>query len=132
MEAGSDKQVGSEHSTSMKKEIVRIFLLLKLHFPRYDFKSAYISLQSKSTTIHDNALEFLDTVLKSPLRDMLVPLLDGKVTVTERASIAGRFMPVRIDNAEQAAAELVASGDPWLRSCGAYAIGTLGLNTLLH
>ena len=109
----------------------RIFRLLELLFPHYDFTSAYIGLKSNVTAVHDNALEFLDTVLKSPLRDMLVPLLDGKVTVAERARIGTRFMPVKIDNAEQAAAELVASGDPWLRSCGAYAIGTLGLKTLV-
>jgi len=63
---------------------------------------------------------------------MLVPLLDGKVSGTERAGIADRLVPVRIDSSEQAAATLVASDDPWLRSCGAYAIGTLGLKSLVH
>lgn len=130
-ESSNSQQVLPALSESMKQERERIFRLLELLFPRHDFTSAYISLQSKSATVHDNALEFLDTVLKSPLRNMLVPLLDGKVTVTERASIADRLLPVRIDNAEQAAAELVASGDPWLRSCGVYAIGTLGLKALL-
>ena len=101
-------------------------------YPHHDFSSAYIGLQSKSMTVHDNALEFLDTVLKSQLREMLVPLLDGKVSGTERAGIADRLVPVRIDSSEQAAATLVASDDPWLRSCGVYAIGTLGLKSLVH
>src|SRR5439155_14123903 len=87
---------------------------------------------SKSIKVHDNALEFLDTVLKGELRTTLIPLLDGKVTATEKASIADRLLPVRIENPEQAAAVLVASDDPWLRSCGAYVIGTLGLNSLAH
>jgi hypothetical protein len=56
--------------------------------------------------------------------------LDGKVTATERAGIADRLVPVKIENSEQAAAVLVASDDPWLRSCGAHAIGTLRLNSL--
>ena len=132
MEAGNGQLVAPALSESLKQERERIFRILELLFPRYDFTSAYISLQSNSTTVHDNTLEFLDTVLKRPLRDMLVPLLDGKVNVTERASIANRLIPVRIENAEQAAAELVASGDPWLRSCGAYAIGSLGLKGLSH
>lgn len=131
MEGGTEQQVAATLSESMRQEMERIFRLLQLLFPQYDFTSADIGLKSKITAVHDNALEFLDTVLKSPLRDMLVPLLDGKVTVTERARIGTRFMPVKIDNAEQAAAELVASSDPWLRSCGAYAIGTLGLKTLV-
>ena len=115
----------------MKQEMERIFRLLELLYPHHDFGSVYIGLQSRSMTVHDNALEFLDTVLKSQLRELLVPLLDGKVSMTERAGIANRVVPVRIDSSEQAAAALVASDDPWLRSCGAYAIGTLGLTALI-
>jgi ATP:ADP antiporter, AAA family len=132
MATGNEQQMAQTMSESMKEEIKRIFRLLELLYPHHDFGSAYIGLQSKSMTVHDNALEFLDTVLKSQLRELLVPLLDGKVSLTERASIANRVVPVRIDSTEQAAAALVASDDPWLRSCGAYAIGTLGLTTLIH
>ena len=80
--------------------------------------------------MHDNALEFLDNVLKAQLRDMLVPLLDSKVTVAERAQLAHRLVHTEIESQEQAVAELVASDDPWLKSCGAYAIGALGLRSL--
>jgi AAA family ATP:ADP antiporter len=126
----NDQAVGQALSESMKLEIERVFRLLELLYPYRDFSTAYIGLQSKSIKVHDNALEFLDTVLKGELRTTLIPLLDGKVTATEKASIADRLVPVRIENSEQAAAVLVASDDPWLRSCGAYAIGTLGLNSL--
>jgi hypothetical protein len=61
---------------------------------------------------------------------MLVPLLDGKITVHERARLAGRLVHTTIESQEQAVAALVASDDPWLRSCGAYAIGTFGLKSL--
>jgi len=64
------------------------------------------------------------------LRDMLVPLLDGRITVAERARIADRVVHSKIESREQAVAALVASDDPWLRSCGAYAIGTLGIKSL--
>jgi hypothetical protein len=80
--------------------------------------------------VHDNALEFLDNVLRPQLREMLVPLLDSRVTVTERAELAQRLVRVKIETQEQAVAELVASDDPWLKSCGAYAIGTLGIKSL--
>ncbi len=105
----------------------RIFRLLSLLNPRLDFHSAYIGLQSTSASVHDNALEFLDNVLKVQLRDMLVPLLDSKVTIAERAQMAQRLVHAKIESQEQAVAELVASRDPWLKSCGAYAIGTLGI-----
>ena len=129
---GNEQSVAESLSESMKQEMKRIFRLLELLYPHHDFDSAYIGLQSKSMNVHDNALEFLDTVLKSQLRELLVPLLDGKVSVAERAGIANRVVPVRIESSEQAAAALVASDDPWLRSCGAYAIGTLGLTKLIH
>jgi hypothetical protein len=87
-------------------------------------------LQSKDPTVYDNALEFLENVLKSQLRGMLVPLLDGKVSLKDKAVIAERVVRAKVENREQAVAELVASDDPWLKSCGAYAIGSLGLLTL--
>ena len=115
---------------SIQQELERIFRLLYLLHPRLDLHSAYVGLQSTSVSVHDNALEFLDNVLKSQLRDMLVPLLDSKVTVAERAQIAQRLVRAKIETQEQAVAELVASDDPWLKSCGAYAIGTLGIRSL--
>jgi len=61
---------------------------------------------------------------------MLVPLLDGRVTVSERARLAQRMVRTKIENQEQAVAALVSCDDPWLRSCGAYAIGTFGMKSL--
>lgn len=115
---------------SIHQELERIFLLLNLLYPRLDLHSAYIGLQSGNAAVHDNALEFVDNVLKAQLREMLVPLLDSKVTVAERARLAQKLVRANIESQEQAVAELVASEDPWLKSCGAYAIGTLGLKSL--
>jgi len=122
--------LGKALKESMQQELERIFRLLNLLHPRLDLHSAYVGLQSASVSVHDNALEFLDNVLKSHLRDMLVPLLDSKITVAERAQLAHRLVRTKIESQEQAVAELVASDDPWLKSCGAYAIGTLGIKSL--
>jgi AAA family ATP:ADP antiporter len=108
----------------------RIFRLLGLLYPHLDIHSAYLGLQSKNVSVHDNALEFLDNVLKSQLREMLVPLLDGKITVSERARVAQRLVHTKIESQEQAVAALVTSDDPWLRSCGAYAVGAFGMRSL--
>ena len=115
---------------SMQQELERVFRLLGLLYPHLDVHSAHLGLQSKSIAVHDNALEFLDNVLKPQLREMLVPLLDSKVTVRERAHLAQRLVHTKIENQEQAVAALVASDDPWLRSCGAYAVGAFGLRSL--
>lgn len=115
---------------SMHQELERIFRLLGLLYPRLDVHSAYLGLQAKKVTVYDNTLEFLDNVLKSQVRAMLVPLLDGRVSVAQRAAIADRFVHAKVESQEQAVEALVASDDPWLRSCGAYAIGTLGMKSL--
>ena len=82
--------------------------------------------------LHDNALELLDNVLKTEFRKMLVPLLDTKVSLAERVTIANRLVPARIESSQQGIAVLVASNDPWLRSCGACAVGIFGLKSLEH
>src|SRR5207245_1699117 len=81
-------------------------------------------------SVYDNALEFLDNDLKSQLREMLVPLLDGKVTVAERARLAHRLVRANVENREQAVVALGTSDEPWLRYSGAEAIGTVGMYAL--
>jgi AAA family ATP:ADP antiporter len=112
---------------SMQHEIERIFRLLSLLLPNHDFHSAYFSLQSASGIVHDTALEFLENVLKPQLRDALIPLIDRHVSDQERIRIASRMVGVRCASREEAVAALLCSEDSWLRSCGAYAVGRLGL-----
>lgn len=126
----SEDPVARALTESMQQELERIFRLLGLLYPHLAVHSAYVGLQSKNVSVYDNALEFLDNVLNSQLREMLVPLLDGKVTVKERARLAQRLVRANIENQEQALVALVNSDDPWLMSCGAYAIGTLGMKSL--
>src|SRR5581483_5219958 len=115
---------------SMKQELERIFRLLALLHPSLELHAAYMSLQSDNPAISDNALEFLENVLRLQLRETLLPLLDRRCTVEQKARIANRFVRTDITNREQAVAALVSSKDPWLRSCSVYAIGRLGMSGL--
>lgn len=115
---------------SMEQELERIFRLLALLHPRLELRAAYLGLRSKRASVYDNSLEFLDNVLKPPLRDMLLPLLDSKISVEEKSRLAGRLVRNEVGSREQAVAALVGSDDPWLRSCGVYAIGSLGIASL--
>lgn len=115
---------------SMNQEVERIFRLLALLYPQYDLHSAYVGLGSSNAVVHANALEFLDNVLKPQIRSLLVPLLDSEVSAADRVELANRVVGARMASSEEAAAILIASPDPWLKSCGAYAIGTLGLKSL--
>jgi len=115
---------------SINQEIERIFRLLGLLYPRYDLHSAYFGVQSSNPVVHDNALEFLDNILNPQLRSLMVPLLDSSVSVTERIQRANRLVGAEVEDREEAVAALVKSSDPWLKACGAYAAGILGLHSL--
>ena len=105
--ADGDDAVGRALHESMQQELERVFRVLGLLYPHLDVHSAHVGLQSKNVAVHDNALEFLDNVLKPQLREMLVPLLDSKVTVRERADLAQRLVHTKIESQEQAIAALV-------------------------
>jgi hypothetical protein len=126
----ADGLLATSLSENLERERERIFRLLSLLYPNQDLHSAYHGLQSKNPSVHDNALEFLDNVLKPGLRQLLVPLVDGQVTVEQRAALAARLVRTTLGSTEEAVSALLSSNDAWLTACGAYAIGTLGLRSL--
>jgi ATP:ADP antiporter, AAA family len=126
----TDGSVANALKESMQQELERIFRILGLLYPNLDVHAAYLGLQSKNISVHDNALEFIDNVIKLQIREILVPLLDGRVTTSERVKIAKRLVHASIDSQEQAVMTLLGSEDSWLQSCGAYAVGVLRLKTL--
>ncbi|HET9942192.1 MAG TPA: hypothetical protein VFR05_02560, partial [Terriglobia bacterium] len=114
---------------SMEREVERIFRLMKLLFPSIDFQNAYRGVQSRDQAAHGNALEFLENTLNPALRTLLLPLIDSEVSVTERIRFANTFLNTSVNSHEAAIAALIHSEDPWLKSCGAYAVAKLGLKT---
>jgi AAA family ATP:ADP antiporter len=125
-----DEQALDGVRQSMDQELERMFRLMALLVPGPGLHDAYVGVRSTNPTVRDNALEFLDNVLKPGLRRLLIPLLDSQVSVDERIRIANQLVGAPLENAEQAASTLLASEDPYLRTCGAYAVGALRLHNL--
>jgi ATP:ADP antiporter, AAA family len=116
--------------TAMRQELERVFRLLDLlHYGR-GFRSAWVGLQSGNAVIHDHALDLLESALRPEVRALLVPLVDPEVTEEQRVRLAQRLVGAPMDTPVQAVSALASTGDPWLRSCAAYAIGALGLREL--
>jgi hypothetical protein len=115
---------------SMDQELERIFRLMALLVPGPGLHDAYVGVRSGNPTVRENALEYLDNVLKPDLRRLLLPLIDSHVTIPERIAIANQLVGAPLETAEQAITTLLASEDAWLRSCGAYAVGALRLHNL--
>ena len=116
---------------AMERELERIFRLMKLLFPTQDLHSAYVGVQSTNPVAHDNAVEFLENILHPQLRTLLMPLLDSDVAIAHRVDLANRVLGARVESETEAVRLLLLSDDPWLKSCGVYAIGALQLKALL-
>jgi AAA family ATP:ADP antiporter len=116
---------------AIRHELERIFRLLKVLHPAADMHSAYVGLQSDNPVVHDNALEFVETVLSLELRGLLVPLLDRDITVDERVQIADTVTGIPIRTAAEAVRVLVATDDAWLQSCAAYVAGELRMEAMV-
>ena len=114
----------------MREELERIFRLLDLLHPRRDFRSAWAALRSGNAFIHGQALDLLDSALRPDMKRLLVPLVDPEVTEAQRVRLAHRLVGAPLETPEEAVAALAGTGDPWLRSCAAYAIGAQGLRSL--
>lgn len=112
---------------SMEKETERIFRLLKILYPQYDLHSAYVGLQSPDPVVHDNAVEFMDSVLPPEVRSLIIPLFDRNVSVQARIATANKLLGSSVGDREEAIEVMAMSEDPWLRACAAYAIGEMRL-----
>jgi AAA family ATP:ADP antiporter len=115
---------------AIRHELERIFRLLKVLHPATDMHSAYVGLQSDNPVVHDNALEFVETVLNAELRGLLIPLLDRAITVDQRVQIADHVTGIPIKTAADAVGVLVATEDAWLQSCAAFLAGELRIPEL--
>jgi AAA family ATP:ADP antiporter len=125
-----DHAIGDGLRESIRQEHERIFGLLGLLSPDRDVEHAYAAMQSTDTTVRANALELLDNVLSPDLRRLVVPLVDPQVSFEERIARANKVVGASVQSREQAVQALIASDDPWLRSCGVYAVGALGLSAM--
>jgi len=115
---------------AMTDELERVFRLLDLLQPKGDFRSAWTALRSGNPVLHDHALELLESLLHPAMRSLVAPLIDPAVSEGERVRLAERLAGSPIEGPTRAIEALVGTGDPWLRSCAAYAIGALGLRDL--
>ena len=77
--------------------------------------------------VHDNAVEFMDSVLPPEVRALVIPLFDRDVSVEARIATANRMLGSSLGDREEAIEVMALSEDPWLRACAAYAMGEMRL-----
>ncbi len=114
---------GIEHA--IEQERSRILGLIAPLLPHMDMQSVSGALRSSNPAMRANALELLDNVLSTDLRQLVVPLVDGQVSVKERIARAGRIVTTPVTTQEEAVRAMLASDNAWLKACGVYAAGAL-------
>ncbi len=113
-----------------ERAMVRIFRFLGLLYAHHDIHQAFYGLRSARAQNRANTVEFLDNLLNPALRKYVLPLIDNKVTLGQRARKGRAFWKWKPLSREEALAELLRGSNRWVCACAMYAAGQLGLNGL--
>ena len=106
-------------SERLEQHLEWVFLLLELIYPQREIRDSYHRIVSGRRDLRANAVEFLDSRLSNPVRQMLLPLLEDGVGPSVLR--AGReFFSVRPAAYGEVLKTLLSSNDPWLQACASY------------
>jgi AAA family ATP:ADP antiporter len=103
----------------LNKNLERVFRLLGMKYPPKDMVDAYLGLMSQTTKLKAIAIEFLDNILETRLKRILIPLVEeGRPKrIAERKSRQARGD--KTDEFESIQS-LLSSHDNWLKACTIY------------
>lgn len=103
-----------------------IFRLLGLRYSPRDIYNAFAATISSNRSLRANAIEFLDNILSTRHKKLLIPLVE-ELPIEQVLQSADGLLEVRFENRVEALKNLVLGSDPWLRACALYEIGSSGL-----
>ena len=114
----------------LKQRVDSIFRLLALVYPQREISDAYHWTLSGRPELRSNALEFLDSRLDNPVRQMLLPVLEdsGSQRLLETARDLFGLEPVAYPDLLR---PLLETPDPWLQACTCYVVSENGSADLL-
>jgi AAA family ATP:ADP antiporter len=102
----------------------RIFRLLGLRYPPKDMFNAYQGITSNLAILRANAIEFLDNVLDSNLKNVIIPIVEAKSN-TPMIQDMQKQLELEI-SAQDGCFDLILTGDDnWLKVCALYSIAEL-------
>ncbi|MFH1726644.1 MAG: HEAT repeat domain-containing protein [Elusimicrobiota bacterium] len=121
--------VGDLLEERMRRHVDRVFTLLALAYDHGTVATIQRNIRSGVTRQLDNALELMDNMLETGVKEALFPLLE-KRSVAERAALGREFYSVPAFTRMRGLSELLDSRDPWLVSLALYAAGARGMKEL--
>lgn len=108
----------------LDKNLERVFRLLGMKYSPKDMVDAYLGLMSRTSKLKAIAIEFLDNILETRLKKLLIPIVEtGRVElISERKSQQAKG----VKSDELASIQsLLSSYDNWLKACTIYLVATL-------
>jgi hypothetical protein len=106
-----------------------LFRLLGLLHSGEDFERLYRGLKSRNAKVRASSRELLENLLRPPLRDAVLALVDD-APADKRLAAAADFVGFLPTSYERLLGALLDEGDETVRSLAAYHAGELGLSGL--
>ena len=115
----------------LRRRLDVIFRLIGLLYPAKDIGDAYYGISSGRRDLRANAVEFLDSTLLNPVRQMLLLIIEdrGAERIVEQARVWFGIQPGR--GFPETIRRLLEEPDPWLQACAAYAAADHGLREVV-
>jgi AAA family ATP:ADP antiporter len=114
----------------MDKNLERVFRLLGMKYSPKDMVDAYLGLMSQTAKLKAIAIEFLDNILETRLKRILIPIVEtGRPElISERTSRLKKGTKTDEMGSIQA---LLSSPDNWLKACTIYLSAALNYREFL-
>ena len=108
----------------LDKNLERIFRLLGMKYSPKDMIDAYLGLMSQTAKLKAIAVEFLDNILETGLKRILIPIVEAGRPELMSEGKSWQAKGVKTDEPESIQS-LLLSHDNWLKACTIYLIATL-------
>lgn len=115
----------------LRRRLDVVFRLIGLLYPAKDIGDAYYGISSGRRDLRANAVEFLDSTLLNPVRQMLLLIIEdrGAERILEQARVWFGIQPG--SGYPETIRRLLEEPDPWLQACAAYAAADHGLREVV-
>jgi AAA family ATP:ADP antiporter len=108
----------------LDKNLERVFRLLGMKYSPKDMIDAYLGLMSQTAKLKAIAIEFLDNILETRLKRILIPIVEAGRPGLMTESKSRQATEAKTDESESIQS-LLLSHDNWLKACTLYLIAIL-------
>lgn len=125
----AETTLAGELSEKSDRSVDRVYRLLGLLHPWKDIAAARWAIVFGDSRARAGAVEYLDNVLSTRLRNWLIPVLED-LPVEERVKRGDALLKSRPRGVDTTLRALLADPDPVVAAAAVHLVGTLGIRTL--